>query len=97
MSRLAASPPADSMPDPTPPQALATRIAALLGATLETEVDARRLLADPLYRRDVLLVCDAHVDHELAVLAVKFRAAIDGPPAAPARGHGRGPAPLSQR
>ncbi|MBZ8139025.1 hypothetical protein CLD22_03805 [Rubrivivax gelatinosus] len=86
------------MPDSISPQALATRIATLLGATLETEVDARRLLADPLYRRDVLLVCDAHVDHELAVLAARFRATIDGPPApVPARGHGRGPTPLSRR
>jgi len=55
---------------------IARRINALLTQELGHGVDARRMLAEPLYARDVLLVCDAHREHELATLSPRFRRAI---------------------
>ncbi len=63
----------------------ADRIAALLRAELGEDIDRRRLVLEPLYARDVLLVCDAHAGHaqpELALLpglARQFRAALAAP------------------
>ncbi|MCW5635822.1 MAG: hypothetical protein KIT17_20970 [Rubrivivax sp.] len=54
-------------------QRIAERIGSLLEPTLGMGVDAQRMLADRLYRRDVLLVCDAHRGTELAELARWFR------------------------
>jgi hypothetical protein len=53
------------------------KIAARIGTLLEQEiglgVDAKRMLTERLYMRDVLLVCDAHRGSELAELAGWFR------------------------
>ena len=52
---------------------IARRIGALLEPEIGVGVDSQRMLDDPRYARDVLLVCDAHVGHELAQLASWFR------------------------
>jgi hypothetical protein len=70
----------DMEPD-TRPQ-LAHRIHLLLRRELGQGIDVVRTQADPLYARDVLLVCDAMPGSELASLAQRFRAAE--PPATPA-------------
>lgn len=54
---------------------IADRIDVLLQARLGRGIDLQRMLGDPLYRRDVLLVCDAHRGDELAELALRFREA----------------------
>jgi hypothetical protein len=74
---------ARDMETDTRPQ-LAHRIHLLLRRELGQGIDVVRTQADPLYARDVLLVCDAMPGSELASLAQKFRAAE--PAAAPAPG-----------
>lgn len=66
---------------------IADRIDALLEGELGQGIDFERMLRDPLYARDVLLVCDAFPGHELATLAGEFRAAMaeDEPQAEAAR------------
>jgi hypothetical protein len=59
---------------------IADRIDALLQDELGRGIDLQRMVAEPLYRRDVLLVCDAHRGHELADLARQYRAALAGTP-----------------
>jgi hypothetical protein len=54
---------------------IADRIDLLLQDELGLGIDLQRMLTEPLYRRDVLLVCDAHRGHELADLARQYRAA----------------------
>lgn len=54
---------------------LALRIDELLRPELGVGVDADRMVTDPLYARDALLVCDAMSGGELPVLARQFRAA----------------------
>ncbi|MDP2004183.1 MAG: hypothetical protein Q8K45_00765 [Rubrivivax sp.] len=54
---------------------IAQRIHAGLLAELGQGIDAQRMLADPLYARDVLLVCDALPEGDLAQLAPLFRSA----------------------
>jgi hypothetical protein len=54
---------------------IADRIDALLQAQLGQGIDLQRMLAEPLYARDVLLVCDSHRGHELAELARYYRLA----------------------
>jgi hypothetical protein len=54
---------------------LALRIDAGLLAVLGEGINAKRMLAQPLYARDVLLVCDALIGTELQALAVRFRQA----------------------
>ena len=62
---------------------IADRIDTLLRAELGVGLDLQRMLDEPLYRRDVLLVCDAHAGHELAELARLYRAAeAESPPEA---------------
>ncbi len=61
-------------------QALAERLHPLLLQQVGMGLDSARMLSDPLYARDVLLVCAAHPGTELAALAWEFREA-----AAPAR------------
>ncbi len=62
---------------------IADRIDALLHQELGQGIDLQRMLEEPLYARDVLLVCEAHRDHELAELARDFRAAQqEAPPEA---------------
>jgi hypothetical protein len=70
------------------------KIAARIGTLLEQEigigVDARRMLTERLYLRDVLLVCEAHRGNELAELARWFRRSAAETPAdgAPPSGFG---------
>ena len=52
---------------------LAHRIHQLLLREIDHAIEVERLLADPLYARDVLLVCDAVPGGELAPLAALFR------------------------
>ena len=54
---------------------IAQSISRLLECELGQGVDARRMLNDPLYARDVLLVCKAHPGSELDELAQRFRKA----------------------
>ena len=64
---------------------LADRIHALLVREIGQGVDSQRLLREPLYARDVLLVCDALPQSGLPALAQKFRqalVALDGAKAA---------------
>jgi len=65
--------------DTTRCQDLADRLHSLLLQQLGMGLDARRMLEEPLYARDVLLVCAAHPDTELARLAQEFRAAAAAP------------------
>ncbi len=58
---------------------LAHRIHALLEHELGQGIDRQRLLADPLYARDVLLVCDALVATVGPLLARSFRRAAAAP------------------
>jgi hypothetical protein len=54
---------------------LATRIHYALLRETGIDVDVGRLLKQPLYARDVLLVCDACSGHDLRRLATAFRGA----------------------
>ena len=55
---------------------IALRIDALLLTELGQGIEPQRMLTQPLYARDVLLVCDAHTGGDLAALAQHFRAAV---------------------
>jgi hypothetical protein len=74
---------------------IADRIHCLLQDELDQGVDAQRMVADPLYARDVLLVCEGFATGELPQLARLFRSAVVAPPAeapgagGPARETGR--------
>jgi hypothetical protein len=57
---------------------IAARIDMGLRRALGEGVDAQRTLDDPLYARDVLLVCDAMTGTDLPELARRFRAATLG-------------------
>jgi len=65
---------------------LARRIHQLLVREIGHEIEVERLLAEPRYARDVLLVCDAVPGGELAPLADLFREATQL-----AQGAGRAP------
>jgi hypothetical protein len=54
---------------------IAQSISRLLERDLGQGVDARRMLNDPLYARDVLLVCESRPGSELDQLAQRFRQA----------------------
>lgn len=56
-------------------QRIAQRIHTVLLQELDQGIDVKRMLAQPLYARDVLLVCDAMNDTELPQLAGQYRAA----------------------
>ena len=60
---------------------IASRIGALLEHEIGLGVDPQRMLTERLYMRDVLLVCDAHRNTELAELAGWFRRAAAEMPA----------------
>lgn len=65
---------------------LAQRIHRLLAKEIEHAIEVERLLADPRYARDVLLVCEAVPGGELGALAALFReasAGLQGPPGSP--------------
>jgi len=55
---------------------IAGRINALLVREMGQGIDPARMLAEPLYARDVLLVCEALPGTELAELVPKFRQAL---------------------
>lgn len=69
---------------------IARHIDKLLKRELGSPVDPERMVADRLYARDVLLVCDAMRDTDLAALAQRFRRAAladpDRPAGAPSSG-----------
>ena len=70
---------------------IAESIGRLLERDLGQGVDARRMLNDPLYARDVLLVCEAERGSDLHALARQFRKAPafrmrDPAPTAPGTG-----------
>ena len=52
---------------------IANRIHLLLLKELGQGIDLRRMMTEPLYARDVLLVCDARPGTDLASLAAHFR------------------------
>ena len=54
---------------------IADRINALLLRQLRHGIDRQRMVDDPLYARDVLLVCEAFPGGDLASLAKHFRIA----------------------
>ena len=58
---------------------IANRIGLLLRREFGEGIDCQRMVADPLYARDVLLVCDASPGSDLASLAQHFRAAAVEP------------------
>jgi hypothetical protein len=65
---------------------ISIRMNGLLRRELGEGIEPARMLADPLYARDVLLVCDALRGSELAELAARLRRAMaaesdaSGPP-----------------
>jgi hypothetical protein len=59
---------------------IAKAIDALLAREMGEGIDAERMLSDALYARDVLLVCDAMREHELATLSPRFRRAMEAEP-----------------
>ena len=59
---------------------IAQRIHTLLSREMGEGIDAERMLSDALYARDVLLVCDAMREHELATLSPLFRRAMAAEP-----------------
>ena len=68
---------------------IADRMHELLLCELGQGADGLRMVAEPLYARDVLLVCDAMPGTELALLAQQYRVAAterqetDAPPSRP--------------
>jgi hypothetical protein len=62
---------------------LAQRIHQLLEKEIEHTIEPERLLADPRYARDVLLVCEAVPGVELRALAGLFREASASEPRSP--------------
>jgi len=71
---------------------VADRMNSLLINELQQGVDRERMIADPLYARDVLLVCDAFRGADLASLAQHFRAAAAEEPTRKDPGNSQGKA-----
>ncbi len=67
---------------------LADRIDALLQHEIGQGIDRQRLLADALYARDVLLVCEALVATAGPLLARSFRRAAAAPEEGTPQGQG---------
>lgn len=80
--------PADPLSPPLSRLQLAQRIHDLLLAEIGHSVQIERLLAEPRYARDVLLVCEACVGSELPQWSQRFRDSLpsDGQPCAAASG-----------
>ena len=72
---------------------IANHIDTLLQDLLNQGIDAERMVADALYARDVLLVCEAFGSGELPELARLYRAAASAPPSAPTSPSAGAPAP----
>jgi hypothetical protein len=68
---------------------IANRMHTLLQRELGLGLDPQRMLADQRYARDVLLVCDAMREHELATLSPRFRRAMLAEPEDPHALRGR--------
>ena len=67
---------------------IAQRLHLALQTEIEHGIEIERLLGEPRYARDVLLVCDALPGSELGTLAALFRAASPPAPGGPsAPGH----------
>jgi hypothetical protein len=58
---------------------IANRISLLLLKQLGESIDVRRMISEPLYARDVLLVCEAEPGSDLDSLAQHFRVASAEP------------------
>jgi len=56
---------------------IAERIDSALQRELGEGIELSRMLSDPLYQRDVLLVCEAQGDPELTAMAQQFREASE--------------------
>ncbi|MBP6903033.1 MAG: hypothetical protein KBC73_23270 [Burkholderiaceae bacterium] len=91
---IAPIPAAASLPQPLSRLQLAQRIHDLLLAEIGHSVQIERLLAEPRYARDVLLVCEACVDSELPQWSQRFREALPAQ-AQPAAHHAAPPAAAS--
>jgi hypothetical protein len=77
-------------PDHTGRFQLAQRIHQVLAHEIDHAIEVERLLTDPRYARDVLLVCDALPGSEAPPLARQFRALpLPPPPAANAAAAGQ--------
>jgi hypothetical protein len=61
-------------------QSIAGQIHALLVAEIGQGIESHRMLAEPLYARDVLLVCEALSGTSGAQFAALYRAAAVEPP-----------------
>lgn len=70
---------------------IADRINALLLRELRQGIDRQRMVEEPLYARDVLLVCEAFPGGDLSSLAKHFRAAAAETAEAPAGASASGP------
>ena len=76
---------------------IAQRIHQLMLREIGHAIEIERLLAEPRYARDVLLVCDAVPGAELAPLAALFRQAVPAPAGTPsAPGHAQQPTEWSR-
>jgi hypothetical protein len=64
---------------------IALRMSVLLQRELGQGIDPLRMLAQPLYARDVLLVCDALQGSDLQMLAEQFRQASEHEEDAPSQ------------
>jgi hypothetical protein len=58
---------------------IANRISLLLLKQLGESIDVKRMISEPLYARDVLLVCEAEPGSDLDSLAQHFRVASAEP------------------
>jgi hypothetical protein len=67
---------------------IADRINALLLRELRQGIDRQRMVDEPLYARDVLLVCEAFPGGDLSSLAKHFRAAAAEVAESPAQSNG---------
>ena len=70
---------------------IAARIDQLLVEQIDQGIDLARLVQEPRYARDVLLVCDACRGTELPQLAAEFRRLSARSDEAPPGGHARQP------
>ncbi len=66
---------------------IAERMHVLLLDAVGHGIDARRMVDDSLYARDVVLVCDAMPGTELASLALHYRTALAEAPDTAPRSH----------
>jgi hypothetical protein len=75
---------------------IAARIHMLLLRELGQGIDIEQMVHSERYERDVLLVCAAYKDTELASLALQYRRTMPLPTAVPLAGHARQPTEWSR-